>query len=205
MEKIERKPLKDIPSLMQYEQTLINYCNECKAGTRKWRSNGKLYLNLRDELKRITNGHCSFCDSFPLKVSSNETIEHYYPKVPFSNKTYEWENLYYCCFQCQTDASTIAFEVTIQPDSSDYHFEKYFYFDPQSGKINVMENLKKSNPNLFEKAQKFLIRYGINKHPERCQTRKTLYEDMIVLLCSNKNIRIDERPFQLRERIVSAV
>ena len=138
MEKIERKPLKDIPSLMQYEQTLINYCNECKAGTRKWRSNG-------------------FCDSFPLKVSSNETIEHYYPKVPFSNKTYEWENLYYCCFQCQTDASTIAFEVTIQPDSSDYHFEKYFYFDPQSGKINVMENLKKSNPNLFEKAQKFFV------------------------------------------------
>jgi uncharacterized protein (TIGR02646 family) len=151
---------------------------------------------LRNELKYFTKGHCSFCDGYPLKVTSKETIEHYFPKKTFPEKTYQWENLYYSCDQCQIDANAIAFEETIKPDSLEYQFDKYFYFDPQSGKILVLENLEKSNIFMFQKAEIFLVRYGINNDSERCQTRKTLYIDCINLLKTGELGEIDFRPYR---------
>jgi uncharacterized protein (TIGR02646 family) len=142
MEKINRPPLSELPNLANDEITLTDYCLACATGTRTWQSSNSIYYKLRTELNELTKGHCSFCDGYPLKDTSKETIEHYYPKDQFKEKTYLWDNLFLCCDQCQSNSnSDKPFKYTLKMDDSDYSFDKYFWFDPQSGNVNVLENL----------------------------------------------------------------
>src|SRR4051794_31275216 len=59
----------------------------------------------RDHLLPIlhaqSEGHCSFCDAFPVGGVSNKTIEHFRPKSRLPEYAYTWTNLYYCCDACQ--------------------------------------------------------------------------------------------------------
>ncbi len=179
MEKIIRPELKDINSLSEYEEILKKYCLECKNETRTWRSSDTIYNLLRNELSNLTSGHCSFCDGFPLNDTSKETIEHYYPKNEFKEKTYLWNNLFLCCDKCQSNAnSDKPFYYTLKMDDELYSFDEYFWFEPQDGKIKVLENidvLKKIN------AEKFLKRYGINDNVERLQSRMSKYRDLVAI------------------------
>ena len=67
-------------------------------------------------LRDMTDGHCSFCDSFPLEGQSNEPIEHFRPKSNFPCLAFEWGNLYYCCEKCQTSKQEEWSEELLAPD-----------------------------------------------------------------------------------------
>lgn len=176
MEKIIRPNIDEIESLSNISKKLEVYNQECKNGSRTWNSSGSVYNTLREELSIITKGHCSFCDFFPLNDGTKKTIEHYYPKNQFKEKTYEWENLFYCCDKCQSNANKVlVFEYTLKPDDLDYDFDKYFYFDPQTGRIEIMENLGTVEN---QKAVKFLTRYGINETPESLISKRKLFRDL---------------------------
>ncbi|MEO0041457.1 MAG: hypothetical protein RL329_905 [Bacteroidota bacterium] len=136
-----------------------------------------LYPKMRNQLALITKDHCSFCDTYPVGDKSKETIEHYYPKSDYPLLAYDWNNLFYCCDRCQSEANKTAFTATLKPDDLDYQFSNYFYFDLQSGEIKVFEDLERTNLIDFEKATNFLKRYGIN-HPKRNSARIALYKDI---------------------------
>jgi uncharacterized protein (TIGR02646 family) len=183
MEKVKRPSLESVPSLKAIEDKLKEYCIECENGLRKWSSSDINYNILKTELKIISKGHCSFCDGYPLKDTSRETIEHYYPQAEFKNLTYSWDNLFLCCDACQSFAnSDRPFKKTLKMDEDEYFFEKYFWFDPQDGEVKILENLLNDDLN---NATNFLRRYGINKSPERLQSRKTRYNDLIIILKDN--------------------
>ena len=176
MERIVRSKIEDIPTLSSYAQTLIRYNEECVAGTRIWRSSGTVYDILKKELKDLSQSHCTFCDGFPLNDTSKETIEHYHPKADFNEKTYEWENLFYCCDKCQSFANFHRpFQVTIKPDNVDYRFDYHFWFDAEDG-------LVKLNDERDENARIFLERYGINRRPEKIIARRRRYIELLKLL-----------------------
>ncbi len=79
MEKIKKPKISEIETLKIHEEKLKNWCEIKK----EWQSSGMIYKLLRDELSKLTNEHCSFCDGFPLNDTSKETIEHYFPKKMF--------------------------------------------------------------------------------------------------------------------------
>lgn len=176
MEKITRPSLEDIPSLSKYVNILNQYNQECSEGKRVWQSKGNLYKALKNELRNISEGHCSFCDGFPLNDTSRQTIEHYYPKKSFLEKTYEWENLFYCCDNCQSFSySDNPFRYTLKPDDESYNFEEHFWFDPYDGQLKP---LRDDDLN----AKLFLKRYGINDRPEKIKARQRRYKELIILL-----------------------
>ncbi len=181
MQKINRPKLEDLPALAPLAGTLNSYCLECEAGTRKWRSSGEIYDTLKTELSKLTQGHCSFCDGYPFSMSK-ETIEHFHPKVSYKNLTYAWDNLFYCCDRCQSNANKLDFIYTLKPDDLDYHFTHYFWFDAQDGLVKVLENIAEDK---YLNATNFLERYGINNNSQVLKARQRLYNDLILLLKQN--------------------
>lgn len=96
---------------------------------------------LSQELQTITDYHCCFCDSYPLGTGAiKDTIEHFRPKHLFPLLAYYWGNLFLCCHYCQEipqDWDNQNIKWVLKPDQENYTFNKYFYFDSNSGYIKV--------------------------------------------------------------------
>lgn len=186
MEKITKLAVTEIPTLSELEKNYIQWGQEFSEQLQKGGKSLKfnfdrkkgLYNEMRNQLCLITKEHCSFCDGHPIGKESKETIEHYYPKSEFPLKSYDWDNLFYCCDKCQSEANKIQFQETLKPDSASYQFSDYFYFDLGSGELKVLENLETENPQAFKHANAFLIRYGICNNPKRKSARISLYKDI---------------------------
>ena len=134
--------------------------NEFKWATYQYTKVNKLLLSiLRDN---VNNAHCSFCDGFPLD-STGETIEHLRCVSTYPLLSYYWQNLFYCCKYCNEHKQENPEKKLLRPDSFDYEFEKYFIFDPDTGKINV-----NPDPNLSdlerENASNIINLYGLNEY-----------------------------------------
>ncbi len=196
MEKLVRPKVEDLPKLEQLKDNWQQWGDECKAGTKSWRSSGTLYLAIRKALEEITKGHCSFCDDKPLGVKSKQTIEHYFPKgkKEFPCLTFAWENLFYCCDMCQSNANKIPFEYTLKPDNVDYFFEDYFYYDQESGELIILENLINKNPVKHERAIAFLKRYGLTGNSKLKQVRKDKFIEI------SRELKDKDDTFDKRQR-----
>lgn len=174
MEKINRPLLSKIPTLKKLEENWEKWGVECLNGTRKWRSDTPLYLEIRNTLETISNMHCMLCDCYPLGAGPRKTIEHYFPKAEYPCFTFLWENLFYCCDTCQSAANRIKlFEYSLKPDNQNYSFDDYFYYDHISAKLKVYENLEADFPDEYAKADLFLKRYDINNEERRISRRGT--------------------------------
>ena len=196
MERIVRPKIEDIPNLSSYITTFEDYNVECATGSREWQSSGTIYNLLKSEVKKISESHCSFCDGYPLNDTSKETIEHYYPKAEYKHKTYEWDNLYFCCDRCQSFSNSHKpFQVTLKPDDEHYYFGRYFWFDAEDG-------LVKLNDENDEKARIFLERYGINKRPEKIIARRKRYNELLKLLKGKKCEEIIEERLYEAQRYI---
>ena len=105
----------------------------------KWYKIGK--TTARDwalpALREMNQGHCSFCDAFPLEDRIKIPIEHFKPKSrpEFYGEAYAWSNLYYCCGICQAFKEDSWDDRLIRPDGPGYEFLKYFEFDYTTGAI----------------------------------------------------------------------
>ena len=88
-------------------------------------------------LREMTQGHCAFCDAYPLEDRSKEPIEHFKPKhePQFHSDAYAWENLFYACEFCQGEKQGQWDDGLLKPDADDYAFEKYFQFDFTTGEL----------------------------------------------------------------------
>ncbi|MBL8855388.1 MAG: TIGR02646 family protein [Planctomycetaceae bacterium] len=115
------------------------------------------------DLRNMNQGHCSFCDWFPLEVSSNEPIEHFRPKSreEFLEQAFEWRNLYYCCELCNTSKREQWRDELLAPDSDDYLFDKYFEFDFTTGEIKPNAY---ANPTDQIRALATIELFGLNKN-----------------------------------------
>ncbi len=85
----------------------------------------------------MNQGHCSFCDTFPLADRSKTPVEHFRPKSRdvFAHLAFEWTNLYFCCEFCQGAKRELWEDGLIAPDEVDYSFHRYFKFDFTNGAI----------------------------------------------------------------------
>ena len=193
MEKINRPPLSEISTLKELEENWEKWGVEYIEGKRRWRSDTSLYYEIRNTLISLSKKHCMLCDGYPIGANSRKTIEHYFPKKQYPCFAFLWENLFHCCDTCQAAANRLKmFEYTLKPDNEDYLFGKYFYYDMNSGKLIVYENLKIDVPDEYAKANLFLKRYDINNE-ERVESRQNAFSDIMNFL---KN---SDAPMEIRE------
>lgn len=161
---------KDLTGVPNYKRWAIEWDNKVKANptTRDWQwhsYNGKSVDSLLVErLRLITNDHCSFCDRYAPEEDS-DSIEHFKPKKPFPLLSFSWSNLFLCCVGCQKRPKNWKkFEpkrnLILKPDVASYNFLKYFYYDTNTGRIEV--NKFKTTPRNQEKAEITRIYYKFN-------------------------------------------
>lgn len=118
-------------------------------------------------LRLMNQGHCSFCDCYPLEDRSKEPIEHFKPKThpAFLRGASTWENLYYCCEFCQDSKKDQWDPKLIRPDASDYQFLRFFEFDYTTGAIRPSTfNRSQEDQSRVEVTIKF---YGLDKPARR--------------------------------------
>lgn len=182
MEKINKLDVDDIPELKKladnWEQWGIEYDEFIKSKGKlgqgfSWRKG--IYKQLRKNLDGLTNGHCSFCDGFPFDLSK-ETVEHFKPKNEFPLIAYQYSNLLYCCDKCQSNSNK-KYVSNLKPDHIHYNFSSIFYVDLIDFEIKILANLKQDNVDLYNRANVFLNRYGINQK-ERISRREGVYRDL---------------------------
>ena len=92
------------------------------------------------DLRGMNQGHCSFCDGYPVETVTSEPVEHFRPKSnpKFHDLAFAWDNLFYCCNACQSHKGEQWDDHLIKPDEPCYEFDRYFRFldgriEPVSG------------------------------------------------------------------------
>ncbi|MDM8552699.1 AAA family ATPase [Desulfobacterales bacterium HSG2] len=86
---------------------------------------------LLNELARMTQHHCSFCDE--NLMGKQYSVEHFRPQIKFPLQTFEWENLFLSCPNCKVAKGIKFDEGLLKPDEDDYNFDKYFRIDFSTG------------------------------------------------------------------------
>lgn len=129
------------------------------AGYRfRWRTVGgqSVDVALREELLRLTDSHCAFCDTYELtRGDRTPTIEHFLPKSRFPLRAFFWWNLFPCCTECQRASNRYCSSTTtaapLKPDHPSYRFARYFMAELSTGEI-------KPNPAATEEEQALAAR-----------------------------------------------
>ncbi len=88
-------------------------------------------------LREMNQGHCSFCDCYPLEDRSKEPIEHFKPKKRYPEVAFTWANLYYTCEFCQGAKREKWDDSLLRPDDPDYSCDRYFDFDHTNGAMRA--------------------------------------------------------------------
>lgn len=147
--------------------------------------------HIKPDLIKMTNNHCSFCDSYPLGVSSRKTIEHFKPKSEYPLLAYEWENLFLCCDTCQSAKREKFDDKLLKPDREDYEFNKYFIVDYKTGELKPNPIKDKENQ---IKAKVTIKMYDLNSEDrliDRLDTNE-MYQDLI----ENDKYKLNDFPYR---------
>jgi uncharacterized protein (TIGR02646 family) len=126
----------------------------------QWATYNKQKVNKRIEpiLQAMTQNHCAFCDGYPIGALGAQ-IEHFEPVSLCPEKSYEWDNLFYSCTNCNNHKKDRFDANLLKPDASTYSFLSYFIFDFSTGFI-------KPNPRKAQESQdsamKTIDLYGLN-------------------------------------------
>ena len=96
-------------------------------------------------LSEMTEGHCAYCDWFPMDTGTDPTIDHFKPKSRFPLVAYCWENLYLCCRLCQEKADALFTEQLLRPDEADYGFERFFIYNHSDGTLSPSPGASATN------------------------------------------------------------
>lgn len=136
----------------QWTQQWIERRQQNPAADFRWYQHEKRSVRewLLPALREMSDGHCSFCEAFPLEGQSNEPIEHFRPKSAFPEHAYEWKNLYYCCETCQSSKGDRWDDGLLAPDAPDYRWADWFEFDYTTGSM-VQISSRKRRPQLEPK------------------------------------------------------
>jgi uncharacterized protein (TIGR02646 family) len=132
---------------------------DAKAKFVWFESGGKSSRDYFVELLHLMNqGHCSFCDVYPLEDRSTEPIEHFKPKSKYPEVAFTWSNLYYICDLCNNKKRIDYDAKLLRPDDVAYEFLTYFSFDV-SGYI---EPNSLASENDQRRAEFTISTYGLN-------------------------------------------
>lgn len=146
---------------------------------------------LSEALQDSTQNHCAFCDAYPTPSIVSETIEHFRPRHKYPLLAYYWGNLFISCTNCQKVPKGWKKEdikLVLKPDAIDYSYQKYFYFDTDTGEIKV--NMCNTNEKDQVRAEKTILYYQLNNF-DRPKTRLKL-----LINYYHSTTELNDKPFR---------
>jgi uncharacterized protein (TIGR02646 family) len=102
---------------------------------KKWQGE-RVNIRLLPLLSGMTEGHCAYCDWFPMDTGTDPTIDHFRPKKRYPREAYVWENLYLCCRHCQEKDNDGFDEALLRPDELGYQYERFFIYNHADGTLS---------------------------------------------------------------------
>ncbi len=130
--------------------------------------------NILEELKVQTLNHCAFCDRAMAPIGdADEEIEHFKPKSKFPKLAYEWTNLYPICPKCNKIKGNRFDELLLRPDENNYDFDKWFWYNPLTGELDVKFENKEN-----KRAEETVKLYGLNRK-KLVERRKYQYNKIV--------------------------
>ena len=134
------------------------------------REGKKIYDIVRNALREMTDGHCSYCDACPVTATGKEKIDHFRPKsrLEFYHLAYAWDNLFYTCSACNGAKKEKWDERLLKPDDPDYDFERYFLYQSDSGKLEANPGAANDEK---ERAELTIAIFNLNRDGS-CEMRK---------------------------------
>lgn len=146
----------------KWGNSYINNRNKNPGFPFQWATYKGVKINTLIEplLAALTDNHCSFCDNFPIR-SKEDSIDHFKPKSTpaYYKLVCQWENLYYCCQNCQQYKLEQYNQYILRPDSNDFSFNDYFIYSYNSHKIEPNPAKTESDQ---RKAQTTIEIFGLN-------------------------------------------
>ncbi len=138
-----------------------------------------------------TQGHCSYCDAFPMGLADN-TIDHFRPKgsPEFYQLAYSWENLFIACADCQTSKAEKFTHLLLKPDSNDYYFARYFIYNFNTHQIEVHPGAEENDQIRAHHTCNKIFRLN---EPNRVDARRMAYERWF---SPRTNQEVDDFPFR---------
>lgn len=117
---------------------------------------------VREALAVMTAGHCSYCDGHPLGATGVETVDHFRPKghPAFYELVCTWTNLFLVCTACNHAKREQWDDALLRPDDPDFHFERYFEYRFDSGKL---EPATAASPEEQRRALRTIEIFGLNR------------------------------------------
>lgn len=125
---------------------------------------------IKEALKQETHGKCMYCEGY-IGAVSYPHIEHFRPKTPYPEKTFEWENMGLGCQVCNTNKNDF-FDETL-PYINPYYEnpDDYFVF------LGTMISQKPGCP----RAENMKTQLKLNR-PELMEQRKDAIEKITNLV-----------------------
>ncbi len=123
-----------------------------------------VYDQLLTDLKKLSGKRCAFCDRPMSPIGdTEEEIEHFKPKSynKYPELAFEWTNLYPICPKCNKIKGSRFSDLLLRPDSNNYGFDKWFWFNPFTGELDIKSDNKKSIE--YKQAEKTIEFYGLNR------------------------------------------
>jgi uncharacterized protein (TIGR02646 family) len=153
----------------------------------------KLNTLLEPLLAQQTEHHCSFCDNFPIR-SKEDSLDHFKPKSrpAYYQIVCQWENLYYCCQNCQQYKREQYNQHLLRPDSEDYSFDNYFIYSYYSHEIETKPGLDENDR---KKAKKTIDIFGLNDRGHIAARRISL-ERYAAKINLGEEVLIEDFPYR---------
>nr|VFJ49822.1 MAG: TIGR02646 family protein [Candidatus Kentron sp. DK] len=156
-----------------------------------WREE-RVNIRLLPLLRHMTEGHCAYCDWFPMDTGTDPTIDHFRPKKPFPKQVYAWDNLYLCCRQCQEKNDNRFTEELLRPDEPGYAFERFFIYNHADGTLSPNPGAPEEE---HRRAELTIDLFRLNSRG-RPQARKRTRKLFLHLMSENRKGWIPELPFR---------
>jgi uncharacterized protein (TIGR02646 family) len=121
-----------------------------------------LYNIVFSAAKEMTNGHCAYCDAFPITAAGKEEIDHFRPKSrpEFYHLVCDWDNLFFCCTACNGEKLEKWDADLLKPDEPDFSFENYFIYITDTGELEPSPAATEENQ---RRAAKTIAILGLNR------------------------------------------
>ena len=102
------------------------------------RDRQRLYDIAHAAVTAITDGHCAYCDGFPLGAVGRDEVDHFRPKSrpEFYHLVCEWDNLFLACTACNFAKLEEWDPALLRPDAPDFRFERYFDYRFDTGELS---------------------------------------------------------------------
>ncbi|MGB1207209.1 MAG: hypothetical protein ACPG5B_16295 [Chitinophagales bacterium] len=166
----------------------------------------EINLKIIQDLRIMSKHHCAFCDKY-MGAADSDSIEHFWPKKIFPEFAFSWENLFLSCGGCQKapkgwkkfQNDWIEAEkspLILKPDMCDFSFQRYFFFDTNSGEIKV--NLWNDSKMEQEQAEITIFYYKFNgfKRAHQRQVDFQRYSDVTQSNNLKEDYSIDELSYR---------